>query len=319
MKVFLMMAGLMLSVACHAAPVTFHISPSGNDASPGTAARPFRTFPRAQQAVREVMRYEPETAIYGDDVSVVVHGGTYRLVAPLAFGPADGGNANRRVIWKAAPGETPVISGGRRITGWAKGERGVWTARLPDVAAGRWYFRQLFVNGRRRTRARTPNEGFLTVDGPITLDKPSVFRPRKGDIRREWVERGDVEMVALQKWAELRMPMKEVREAGRDGEPALIALSGTTPASNREDNARYWLENAADMLDAPGEWFLDRATGVLSYIAMPGEDMRKAVVVAPRLTQLLRIAGDAKTRSVVNLHFKGLVFTEADWDLPPEG
>ena len=305
------LAGLILALVPAASAAVFHVAPNGRDANPGTPTKPFRTLPRAQRAVRAADR----TA----DATVILHGGTYRLDGPLVFGPEDGGTGSRRVTWKAAPGEIPVLNGGRKITGWAKGERGVWIARLPE-AAGTWQPRQLFVNGVRRTRARTPNEGFFTVDGPITQDAPSVFRPRPGDIRREWVERGDVEMVALQKWAELIMPLKEIREAAADGGPALIALSGTTPPSNREDNARYWLENAPDMLDAPGEFHVNRDTGIISYIPMPGENLSTATVAAPRLKQLVRVEGDPNAeRYVRNLHFEDLVFTEADWSLPAQG
>ena len=46
------------------------------------------------------------------------------------------------------------LSGGRLISGWKPGTGNLWSAQLPDAAAGKWYFQQLFVNGQRRPRTR---------------------------------------------------------------------------------------------------------------------------------------------------------------------
>ena len=57
--------------------------------------------------------------------------------------------AEAPVSFEAAPGARPVFSGGRRIVGFQPGANGIWTANVPEVAAGRWYFEQLWVNGQR--------------------------------------------------------------------------------------------------------------------------------------------------------------------------
>ena len=69
------------------------------------------------------------------------------------------------VIYAAYPGERPVFSGGRAIGGWRRGEDDLWTAEVPEAKSGRGYFRQLFVKGQRRERARWPREKWLTVAG----------------------------------------------------------------------------------------------------------------------------------------------------------
>ena len=79
-----------------------------------------------------------------------------------------------------------------------------------------------------------------------------------------------------------------------------------------------FFENAIEMLDQPGEWYLDRSKGILSYWPMDGQDMSKAQVVAPVLRQLLEIAGTSD-QMVRNLHFKGLAFRHAQWPLPAWG
>src|ERR1017187_7053040 len=79
-----------------------------------------------------------------------------------------------------------------------------------------------------------------------------------------------------------------------------------------------YFENAIEMLDEPGEWHLDRKTGVLSYWPRPGEDMATTEVVAPRLTSLLRISGTARN-PVRNVHFRGIRFEYTDSIVPATG
>jgi len=243
------------------------------------------------QAARDAARTQPKPA------TVVLRGGTYFLPETLVFKAEDSD-----VTWTAAPNEKVVVSGGRRLTGW-KVEGGLWTVKT-DLR-----FNQLFIDGKRRTRARTPNEGeFFRVDGEITLDKPAKLKYREGDLRPEWAERGDVEVIALQKWAEIRMPIRGIDAAARTA-----TLSGDCFKWIIEKNARYWIENAPEALDAPGEWFLDRKSGLLTYKPLPGEDPAKVEAIVPVLNQLVRIEGASK------LHFKGLTFSHADWSIGPKG
>jgi hypothetical protein len=161
-----------------ATPIVLHVALGGDDAWSGklaapNAARtdgPFATIDRARQAVRGLKDAGGEPTA----VRVEIHGGTHFLAAPLRFGPEDSGAAppqaehnkqvgpERAVVYAAAAGERPVVSGGRRITGWTKGEvagREAWTVDLPEVRAGRWHFTQLWVDGRRAVRPRLPRVG----------------------------------------------------------------------------------------------------------------------------------------------------------------
>ena len=271
--------------------IQFTVSPSGKDTNPGTKQAPFATLEKARDVLRTIgPAFERR---------ITLRGGTYFLTEPLVLTSKDG-SAN----WTAAPGETVVISGGRLLTGWKKGDDGVWTTQVPDGLR----FNQLFIDGNRRTRARTPNEGsFHTVDGEITIDKPAKLKFKAGDIKPAWGG-GDVEVIALQKWAELRMPMTAV-----DPDARIATLSGNCATWIIEKNARYWVENSLEMLDAPGEWYLDKKTGVLTYWPLPGEDPVKMVAIAPALQELLRIEG------AQSLHFEGITFSHADWSMGPKG
>ena len=96
---------------------------------------------------------------------------------------------------------------------------------------------------------------------------------KAGDIKKEWAADGDVELVSLLAWSDIRMQIREVNETNH-----VATLSGNPRESNKEDNAQYYIENAPDALDAPGEWYLARKTGILSYWPKPGEDPRKLEV-----------------------------------------
>lgn len=238
------------------------------------------------------------TAAPGDDLhharksakQVVLKGGLHVLREPLVFGPEDSGAA-----WSAAPGETPVISAGRPLSGWAVEPDGTWS--LPQAGAS---FRQLFVDGRRAVRARTPNAGeFFRVDGEVSLEKQSRLKCK--DLRPEWV---GAELVVLQSWAEARLPIRAV--AG-----GVATLGTSVPKYNREKNARFWVEDAPGALDAPGEWQL--RDGVLRYKPLPGQDPATVQAVAANLPLILKIDG-AK-----GVTFKGITFAHADWTLPEDG
>ena len=312
---------LIAVVSCGRSPdeIAFYVSSEGNDGWEGDRADanplgyegPFETIGRAREAVRKLK----EEGKLIKPVTVYIRGGVYNLPEPLVFIPEDSGTEEFPVTYTAYPRETVVISGGRPITNWSEGEGGVWTVKVPGVQGGTWYFRQLFVNGERRTRARIPNDGFLTVDGEITMDERAKFKYAGNDIRAEWAERRTVEIVALQKWAEFRMLIRNVDTATKT-----VTLSRKCRPSNREKNARYYVENVREGLDSPGEWYLDRASGVLSYMPLKGETMFETEAVAPHLTELVRFEGaPGDGRFVSRITLRGLCFRYTDLSLPDDG
>jgi hypothetical protein len=253
----------------------------------------------ARDAIR-AMRRQGQT----HPVTVRIRAGIYRLPETFVLTPEDSD-----VTYTAWPGEHPIFSGGRRIEGWRKGGGPAWTAPAP------FHFRQLFVNGRRALRARVPTTGFYRIDGPSSQDKPFLLKFRGDDIRKSWADRGDVEIIALLAWAEIRMPIVSVDEAAHT-----TRLTGDPRPSNREKDARYWIENAPDALDSPGTWYLDRQAGAVSYWPMAGEDLRRDEVIAPALLELVRLEGKPETgRLVRNVVFRGLDFRHADWTMGSNG
>ena len=245
-------------------------------------------------------------------VTIQVRGGRYALTEPLQLHSEDSG-----LSLVAYQDEVPIFSGGRRITGWrvTPGKPGWWETEIPAVRQGKFNFRSLFVNGRRAQRARTPNEGFLRIDGDSPQQHPAALHFHPGDIQPQWAAAGDVEVVALLAWSDFRMFIRGIDETQH------IATLSTNPhSSNREKDARYYIENAADALDAPGEWYLDRPTGMLRYIARNGEFPDRCEVIAPVLAELVVLQGDfAAQKPVTHVTLRGLTFSHSDWTQPAEG
>ncbi len=299
--------------------IVFYVSVDGDDAWTGTLpdpARdesdgPFATLERARDAIRALK----EDGKLNQPVTIYVRKGKYTLSAPFVLTPEDSGSAHTPITYAAYPGDEPVFSGGREILGWKKGPGDLWITHVPGVKEGAWYFRQLFVDGKRRVRARTPNDGFFLIDGPSSQDKPFQLKYRENEIKKEWVNSGEVEAIALLAWAELRMQIKSIDETNH-----IITLSGDPRPSNRENNARYYMENAPQFLDSPGEWYLDRTTGTLSYWPLPGEVMNHVEAAAPVLQQLVLFKGDpANGKTIHNISLCGLTFSHTDWTLAETG
>ncbi len=297
------------------APGTFFVSPSGNDSWSGKLERansaasdgPFRTLARARDAIRQMTRDAHTGA------TVYLRAGTYELKETLVLSAQDSGNSGALVTYAAYPGETPVISGGRTILGWTADKNGLWTAKIPEAKNHQWYFRELFVNGRRRQRARTPNSGYLNVVGQILPGDPAHFQFQGSDIRSEWAKTGDVEVVNLNKWQMTRFYIRKI-----DTGSQMVTLSGARLPAATEENSRYWIENNFDGLDSPGEWYLNSHDGVLYYRPMPGEDMAHAEVIAPALQQLIRFDGNLD-HPVHDVVLRGVTFAYTDWTMPDSG
>jgi len=307
----------------------FYVAPDGKDTNPGTAAEPFATVARARDAVRGKIAAGLE-----HDVLVLIRGGVYPLAETLAFGPEDSGTEKHSITYAAAPGEKVVLSGGRKIAGWKRGEGEIWTADLPEAKEGKWSFRQLFVNGQRAVRARTPNADDKSPwwsiksstakvgapDANSSTFKVSVDHPIKA-----WKNISDVELVWIYNNDGSRWRLGTVDEA--DGTFTLPPphqlpptwLPGEYQIGFPLPGQSCYFENALEMLDQPGEWYLDRQSGVLHYWPRPGEDMPKAEVIAPVVQKTLLAVNGTPQRPVRNLHFKGIHVAHVDWPLPAYG
>ncbi len=279
------------------------------------------------EQARDMIRAEKAKAALTEPVHVVIANGRYTLSEPFVLTPADSGTEKAPIFYEAAPGAKPVFSGGRVITGWAADKDGLWTVRLPAVADGQWYFEQLFVDGRRAVRARTPNRWYHymgeTSEVPIegqadqflrtTNVRQDALAPLKG---LSEAQLQDVTLVAYHKWCITRRYLK-----GVDFDAGTLITTGEQlkSYSGWPANTRFHLENLKTALDAPGEWFLSR-DGTLYYKPLPGEDMTKAEVIAPYATKFVLFEGQPEAgKFVEHVSLKGLTFQHNQELLPPSG
>jgi hypothetical protein len=269
-------------------PDVLHAAPSGHGSACSSSAP--CDLSTARDRVRALL---PRAT---GDVVVELSGGTYSLTTPLRLGVQDSGSPGHRVVYRAAPGQTPVFSGARKITGFRKTDaaKNIYRAPVPKGTASR----ELFVDGVRAQRARTTQDpggfsvsatGFTTADASYT----------------SWTNAARVEVVANNGWKQLRCPLASITP-GASGGSALTVDPGCW--NNNHDSVPNpsfpfngaglpsldrvtWLENAYQLLGTPGQFYLDADAGYLYYVPRPGEDLTKADVELPVAPELLDLAG----------------------------
>lgn len=194
----------------------------------------------------------------------------------------------------------PVVSGGVVLDDWTTATvngRTMWFTDLPAVAAGDWEFKQLFVDGMRAQRSRWPKEGWFRmaeVDNETRLD----FRVDDSDLQginiTGWPDLQNVEVVMLHRWVEDRNKILSFNPSTN-----WISLSpprpdydlfGSHPA-HEAGFAAYYFDNVFETLSEPGEFYLNRESGRLYYVPMPGQTPENTQVIAPKLKQLVSLAG----------------------------
>ncbi|MFO7903606.1 MAG: right-handed parallel beta-helix repeat-containing protein [Pirellulaceae bacterium] len=307
---------LLFAASASWAEVTYHVSVQGNDRAAGTAEEPFRSLGRAQRAVRTRLKQKTD-----EPVTVLVHEGTYWLDQPLTFTPADSGTAEAPVTYRAADAGEVILSGGMPIDGWEK-DGDLWRVQLDETRQKELVFHQLFVNDRRAQVASTPNEFYLRTAGPIEPlgdrlearrdpSKKQGFRFREGDFK-QWDNLDDVRIELYHSWTTSLHWIKDL-----DLRRRIVRFTNhcAWPVGYWEQFERYRIYNYFEALDFPGEWYLNQTTGALYYWPRSDEDMRKAEVIAPRLTDLVRIEGKPEAGEFVeHLRLVGLSFRHEDWD-----
>ena len=325
---------LLLSLLCLRSMVAREIwvAPGGDDANPGTTAAPLATPAAAQRDARQLRRLHQVAA--NEPIHIILRGGIYSLSEPLFFRPEDPGTESSPTLIEAATNELPVLSGGVRVAGWTQAPddlsglpesaRGhVWMADAPKVGGRQLEFRQLWVNDRKAIRAREPNGD--TLNRLVAWDKTNqvawIPTAALGAVRQP----RQLEMIIDQVW---EIAMLRVKSIQVDGDRAAVKFfqpeskiefehpwPPVTVSTNYQ--APFFLANAIEFLDSPGEWFEDCAAGKVYYWPRPNEDMTRAQVVAPALETLVRVEGTLD-RPVKNLSFRAIDFEYATWLRPSQ-
>ena len=257
-----------------------------------------------------------------DDSYVILRGGVYKISRTISI-PRD---LPGFTTFAAYPGETPVLSAGRRVDGFeenaldgkrvfiADAERlleaddfmfvyneagPMSNARLPK---GKYFYvksadPQHALYPLRRTDKgdlSTVNKffGFYADDG-MGIYIPDLHNP------------GDVVMRMPHLWKD-----ESARLSVYDTQANWIGLSRPTSLTINAGD-RYYFENVREAL-GPGEWYLDRVSKLFYYAPLEGETVDSVEIYAGGLDTILYMRG------CNNVAFDGITFTGTDWTLRRE-
>lgn len=295
------------------ATLAFWVSPNGNDANYGTKNAPFLTLERARDAARAL----PESAFRDRDVYIYLEDGTYRLQKPFLLDERDSGKKGHNVVYSAAPGAHPILSGAIRVKNWAVSDfnPNIYVAKISPCSS-----RQLYVNQAKAERAQTAlyPSGFL----PQWTKGGIEFVPFDSIDPNVWTNLQDIEAVIETQWKMMRVPIQTISSKGLITlqEPAWTnANVYFDPKTNLPGEWSFWqvarFENALEFLNCPGQWYLDRTLGLLYYYPLPSEDLSMADVEIPILETLILGHGN-RDKPLQNIRFVGLTFSYATWNGP---
>jgi hypothetical protein len=298
----------------------FYVSPSGNDTWSGTLEEsnnnnkdgPFQTIQRAKDAVRSLLQ-EPQA----EDIVVYIREGTYFLNTPLWFTSEDSGQDRYQVIYQNYPGESPIISGGEVLSGWESYDENIYTTTVNHE------FAALFENGRTSVLARHPNQDpevinpgsnvYMKVAGLFEGHEYAgfYFDPATFPVLENY------DALELRVWnggdrgfQHWRTYLGPVTQLSYEEQTLLANLDGITPASYNAlgPGTDYYIQNALDLLDHPGEFYLEGSTLYYWPHQLP---IGEQTIIAPKMKSIFKMEGFA-TELVRNITFEGLVICHTD-------
>ena len=316
LKSFKMLAAAFCAAICimpvqtgaFAASDSFYVDPvNGSDSGTGSLYSPYKTIKKAQSAVRS----QPKNVT--GDVTVYLKGGTYNE-GLITFDDKDSGSAVCPVTWKAYADEKPIISGGKTISGWSlyDAEKNIYSAPAKGIET-----RQLTVNGKAAVRARS--------EGNILPKDTSYDNGVTGYVCSDtemtgWRNQKNIEFVYKNEYTSSRCPVNSVTK--KDGK---VTIEMQQPAWRNVRVVKtgklsvtlpWYIENAYELLDSPGEFYLDIAGDTFYYIPRIGEDMNSAEVIAGVDETLLSVKGSSLDKFVHDVSFEGISFKYTTWLRP---
>ncbi|MCK4999258.1 MAG: right-handed parallel beta-helix repeat-containing protein [Anaerohalosphaera sp.] len=286
--------------------VEFFISPDGNDKWSGTLKKPnapkndgpFATLQRARDAVRKVRK---QSASLDADITVSLRKGMYHVSKTFMLAKQDSGTENSRTVYQAYADESVTLTGGKEITGWTKVTDKKILDRLEANAIShilqadlkacgiidygklttRGFGRpvsaaalELFCDNKPMQLARYPNQGWLNIKS-VPNGKDGGMFTYKGDRPKRWGNSDDIWVHGYwtQDWADSYESVERI-----DTENRQIWTRSPHGVYGYKTDARYYVLNILDELDAPGEWQLDRKTGTIYFWPPEGDAASKTYV-----------------------------------------
>jgi len=304
------------------------ISPKGSDFNDGTRQSPKATLTSALRQAREWRRTE-DNRIQGG-ITIYMEGGTYAFHEPVFIRPEDSGTKESPTIIRSVGDEKVVLSGGICINGWKKQGK-VWVADVPAFNGRPLDFRQLWVNGKKAVRARDV-EDFEKMNRICSVDeKNEILYVPAVSIRRLIDNKGNLkakyaEMVLHQMWCVANLRIRSVEVQGdsaaiRFHQPeSRIQFEHPWPrpmVTTDGHNSAFYLTNARELQDVPGEWYHDIDARKVYYYSREGEKMQEAEVIVPAVETLVRVEGTLD-RPVCHIRFEKITFSYTTWMRPSE-
>ena len=304
------------------------ISPKGSDFNDGTRQSPKATLTSALRQAREWRRTE-DNRIQGG-ITIYMEGGTYAFHEPVFIRPEDSGTKESPTTIRSVGDEKVILSGGISINGWKKQGK-VWVADVPVFNGRPLDFRQLWVNGKKAVRARDV-EDFEKMNRICSVDeKNEILYVPAVSIRRLIDNKGNLkakyaEMVLHQMWCVANLRIRSVEVQGdsaaiRFHQPeSRIQFEHPWPrpmVTTNGHNSAFYLTNARELQDVPGEWYHDIDARKVYYYPREGEKMQEVEVIVPAVETLVRVEGTLD-RPVCHIRFEKITFSYTTWMRPSE-
>lgn len=316
----------------HKVAYTLYVSPNGSDSGSGSQDSPFKTIEKAKEVVRTLDKTQ-------GDIVVEIADGMYELNDTLKFDENDSGNDNCTIIYKAAAGATPVISGGKKLTStWEEASEVNWLSgglKAYKTTLNRdSKLRAIYVNGERASMTRKTATPVKTVgnyritkgtSGDWAWQNGSGFA--EGNVFKSDFLPADtrnphnVELETVSRWIKNTVCADTI-ESTSDGTQVNYQMPYGAIAQNLGWNCAYSpsgsneVVNVYEWLEKEGEFYFDQDGSTLYYIPRSGEDMSTAEVIVPELVHIVDVRGSEPLSTYAqNITFQGLSFAYSDWNL----
>ena len=287
-------------------------------------------------SLADAVRKAREMRRLGQTTEVTIHlgSGTYQLYEPLRLRPEDSG---LRIV-----GENAVVSGGISITEWRQEGR-LLVADVPDFNGRSIDFRQLWINGRKAVRARDVSDfeqmhrirSYDKKNHVLWVQKEAVSHwplaiSQRPKAKSQKLIANSLEMVLHEMWCTSNLRIKSIDIQGdsaaiRFHDPeAKIQFEHPWPSPMTPDTGHsspFYLTNAKELLDEPGEWYHDVREHKLYYVPRKNEKLKvkseKLTAVIPVLETLVEVIGTAE-HPVRDITIEGVTFSHTTWMRPSE-
>ena len=302
----------------------------------GSFSAPYKSISNARKTLRDSVANSTQKDIYMIFKSGEYIDANYQTVALTN----QEYSASKNVIFTSMEGEKAQISGARHIAGSDFGlydeNLNIYRAAVPAGTKSR----QLFVNGFKATRARSPEDAVPFVN--LDCDEYTPYKSANNTAEYVFNNLGltssdlsflsykypnELELFFIENWRHQFICADTITET-TDESGNTLSHFGFTEEGNKSlwqnmitlnTNAKLpvYVENAYELLDEPGEWYLDTHENYLYYIPRDFENMAEADFVIPVQNKLITVKGtpDAHAKNVA---FKNLDFVYTTWNYPTD-